>query len=368
MNGVNINAIVRILGIILKRRGIYLKILVLGGSRFLGRTFVEAALSENHEVTIFNRGNQNEGLNDVEIITGDRFGDLIELKNRYWDTVLDTNGFIPYTVHNATELLKDRVNQYTFISSISVYKDWVQENLDENYPVLKMSLEEAAELSKDVNGPVYEYYGQFKALCEGNAEKNMPGRVLNIRAGQLIGPNDYTDRIPYWVHRISKGGKVLVPGKPGRRIQVIDNKDLSQWILKLMGTNTAGTFNATGPDYPLSIKEFIDACIKVTGSNAEVVWADEVFLLEQKIAPWTEMPLWVPENAPLSPELEKPWKGAFSINVDKAIQSGLTFRPLKDSLAEIYQWEKERKLSQNEWKSGMHAEKEAQLLNLLDSK
>lgn len=348
--------------------GILLKILVLGGSRFLGRTFVEEALDRNHEVTIFNRGIQSLGTKGVEHLTGNRFGDLKALQNRYWDAVLDTSGFIPYTVQNTTNLLKDRVKHYTFISSISVYKDWVQENLDENYPVLDMSLEEANKLSMDSDGPVYEYYGHFKALCEQIAEKNMPGRVLNLRAGQLIGPNDYTDRVPYWINRIAKGGKVLVPGNPNRRVQVIDNKDLSNWILDMEEKDSIGTFNATGPDYPLTIKEFIDACIKVTGSNAEVVWAEEKFLLDQNVAPWTEMPLWVPENHPISADAGEPWKGAFSINVDKAIESGLTFRTLEKSLVDIHEWEKTRQLTEDEWKSGMRAEKEKELLNLLVKK
>ncbi|MEH7375501.1 MULTISPECIES: NAD-dependent epimerase/dehydratase family protein [Bacillaceae] len=345
-----------------------MKILVLGGSRFLGRTFVEEALRRNHEVTIFNRGIQNPGIKDVEVLTGNRFGNLKALQNRHWDAVLDTSGFIPYTVQNTTNLLKDRVKHYTFISSISVYQDWVPENLDEGYSVLEMSLEKANKLSMDSDEPVYEYYGHFKALCEQIAEKNLPGRVLNVRAGQLIGPNDYTDRVPYWINRIAKGGKVLVPGSPHRRVQVIDNKDLSNWILDMEEQDSTGTFNATGPDYPLTMKEFIDACIKVTDSNAEVVWADEKFLLDQKVAPWTEMPLWVPENYPLSPETKEPWKGAFSINVDKAIQSGLTFRPLEESITDIYEWEKTRHLTEYEWKSGMQAEKEKELFSILNEK
>lgn len=339
-----------------------MKILVLGGSRFLGRTFVEAAQRQNHEVTIFNRGNQNDGFKDVEIITGDRFGDLNELKNRYWDAVLDTSGFIPSSVLKSTELLKDRVKHYTFISSISVYKDWIQENLDETYPVYEMSLKEANELSK--NGVNYEYYGQFKALCEVVAENNIPGRVANIRAGQLVGPNDYTDRIPYWINRIAAGGKVLAPGNPNRPVQMIDNKDLSNWILKLMTNETAGTFNATGPDYILTMKDFLDTCIKVTGSKAEVVWASEKFLLDNKVAPWTEMPLWVPEEYPLEPDLKEPWKGAFTVNIFKAIESGLSFRPIKESLAEIYDWETKRSLAESEWKSGMRADREKELLEL----
>lgn len=347
---------------------IRMKILVLGGSRFLGRTFVEAAQSQNHEVTIFNRGSHNEGFKDVEIITGDRFGDLKEIQNRYWDAVLDTSGFIPSTVAKSTEILKDRVKHYTFISSISVYKDWILENFDENYPVFDMNLDEANELSKDSNGPLYEYYGPFKALCERLAEKNSPGCVLNVRAGQLIGPNDYTDRIPYWIHRISKGGKVLAPGNPNRSVQVIDNKDLSKWILKMMMNQAGGTFNATGPDYRLSMKEFLETCIKVTGADAELVWVPEDFLLKHQVAPWTEMPLWVPEDYPLAPELKEPWKGAFSVNIDKAIKSGLTFRTLDESLFEIYQWEKQRNLPEDEWKSGMREKREKDLLNLFFKK
>ena len=345
--------------------GIFLKILVLGGSRFLGKTFVEEALKRNHEVTIFNRGIQSPGIKDIEVLYGNRFGNLKALQNRYWDAVLDTSGFIPYTVQNTTNLLRDQVQHYTFISSISVYQDWIQENLDENYPVLEMSIEEANQLSMDADGPIYQYYGHFKALCEQIAEKNMPGRVLNIRAGQLIGPNDYTDRVPYWVNRIAKGGKVLVPGNPNRRVQMIDNNDQANWILDMEEKHSSGTFNATGPDYPLTIKEFVDTCMKVTGSNADVVWAEEQFLLDQKVAPWTEMPLWVPENSPLSPESVEPWKGAFSINVDKAIQTGLSFRPLEDSITDIYEWEKTRRMTEDEWQAGMRVDKEKELLNLL---
>lgn len=347
---------------------IHLKILILGGSRFLGRTFVEAAQTQNHEVTVFNRGKQNKGLKNVEVLTGDRFGELKVLQDGYWDAVLDTSGFVPFTVQNTTDLLKDKVNHYTFISSISVYKDWIPENLDEDYPVFEMSMEEANKLSQDVNGPLYEYYGQFKALCERIAEQNMPGRVLNIRAGQLFGPNDYTDRIPYWIHRIAKGGQVLVPGNPNRSIQMIDNKDLSNWILRMMKNQSVGTFNATGPDSPLTMKEFLDTCIKVTNSNAELVWTNEKFLLDQNVAPWTEMPLWVPEHFPLSKEHNYPWKGTFSMNIDKSLQSGLTFRPLEESLTDIYAWEKQRNLSEDEWKSGMRANREVELLNLLQQK
>jgi 2'-hydroxyisoflavone reductase len=161
---------------------------------------------------------------------------------------------------------------------------------------------------------------------------------------------------------------VLAPGNPNRRVQIIDNKDLANWILDMQEKDSTGTFNATGPNYPLTIKEFVDSCIDVTGSNAEVVWADEKFLLDKQVAPWTEMPLWVPENYPLSQETKEPWKGAFSINIDKAINSGLSFRPLKESLTDIHEWEQTRHLTDYDWKSGMRTEREKELLTLLGKK
>jgi 2'-hydroxyisoflavone reductase len=145
---------------------------------------------------------------------------------------------------------------------------------------------------------------------------------------------------------------------------MIDNKDLADWILSMMANQTVGTFNATGPDYTLTMKEFLAACMKVTGTESEIVWASEKFLLENKVAPWTEMPLWVPEEFPLEPELKDPWRGAFTVNIDKAIASGLTFRPLEESLAEIYKWEKQHNLAPDEWKSGMSADREKELLEL----
>ncbi|SFA88983.1 MULTISPECIES: NAD-dependent epimerase/dehydratase family protein [unclassified Bacillus (in: firmicutes)] len=339
-----------------------MKILVLGGSRFLGRAFIEEAQKRGHEISIFNRGNQNENLKNVEILIGDRNGDLSALKDRKWDTVLDTSGFIPRSVRESTQLLKNNVKHYTFISSISVYRDWIPVGLDEDYPLQTMSSDQADELTKDSTGQFYEYYGAFKALCEQEAEKSMPGRVLKVRAGQLVGKNDYTDRFPYWIHRVAKGGTVLAPGNPHRPIQYIDNRDMALWILNAMEKQIVGSFNVTGPDHPVTMQEFLQSIKSVTGSDAEFVWADEKFLMDHGVAPWTEMPLWVPELFALTTGEDEPWKGTFSINISKALETGLHFRSLNETIKEIYHWQCKRNLTENDWKAGISAERERQLL------
>lgn len=339
-----------------------MRILVLGGSRFLGKTFIETALEQNHEITIFNRGTNNVHLKDVEILTGDRNGDLHNLKGRRWDAVLDTSGLAPFTVRNTTQLLKDSVEQYTFISSISVYKDWVPDHITEDYPIQQLSIEKADQLTIGKTNIPMEHYGAFKALSELEAEKNMPGRVLNIRAGQLVGPYDYTDRLPYWVDRVASGGTILAPGNPNRNVQLIDNVDLSKWILSMMEQRKAGTFNSTGPHYSLTMAQLLESCKQVMNSDAVFEWVDEGFLQENKVAPWVELPLWIPESYPLN-EGDQPWKGTFTISIEKAVSSGLTFRPLEETLKDVYNWLVQRNETTFEWKAGMTNDRERELLN-----
>ncbi|WP_226641810.1 NAD-dependent epimerase/dehydratase family protein [Mesobacillus subterraneus] len=341
-----------------------MKILVIGGSRSLGRAFVKVAQKKGHEISVFNRGNNNEVLQDVEVLIGDRNGNLEHLKNRKWDAVLDTSGLIPSSVRNLTSILKAQADFYAFVSSISVYKDWIPKGIKEDYPVQSMPKEEADELTKDPNGDLLQYYAQFKTLSEQEAERNMPGRVLNIRAGQLVGENDYTDRLPYWVNRISEGGQVLAPGNPQTSyIQLIDVKDMSEWILKMMEEKNAGTYNVTGKPMPL-----LDLFTKIkesTGSDAEFNWAGEKFLLENNVVPWTEMPLWIPENTPLGPEHQEPWKGAFHINIDEALQSGLTFRPIEETIREVHGWIQSMEEANYTWKAGIAPDREKTLLENL---
>lgn len=338
-----------------------MKVLILGGTRFLGRALVEEALARGHEVTLFNRGTNKETFPEVEQLIGDRNGETALLKSRKWDILIDTCGFAPHQIRKVAAVLGDNIEHYTFISSISVYKDWIPLNITEDYQLLtslpedKLADAEAGKLSP------YEYYGELKALCEAEAEKHWPGSVLHVRAGLLVGPFDYTDRLPYWIQRVAKGGNILVPGRSARPVQLIDIKDTAAWIFHMAENKKAGTFNVTGPNEVLTIEKLLNTCKMVTNSNASFVWAEEKFLLKHKVQPWTEMPLWIPENSPLEGEA-KPWTGAFSFNIEKAVHAGLAFRPLEDTIYDIYQWEKARK--NNERKAGISLAKEQELLEL----
>ncbi|MED0970694.1 SDR family oxidoreductase [Bacillus paramycoides] len=337
-----------------------MKILILGGTRFLGRAFVEEALKNGHEVTLFNRGTNKEIFPEVEQLIGDRNGDVSSLENRKWDAVVDTCGFSPHHIRKIGEVLKDNIEHYTFISSLSVYKDWIPHHIKEDYilqpepSIDKLKAVENGEISP------YEYYGALKVLCEKEAEKYWPGRVLHVRAGLLSGLFDYTDRLPYWIQRVAKGGKVLVPGRKDRPVQLVDIKDVTSWGLSMAEINKAGTFNVTGPKDELTMGELLNTCKEVTNSDAEFVWVNESFMNEHKVQPWTEMPLWLPETFPLEGETE-PWKGGFSISIESAVKAGLTFRRLEDTVTDVYEWMKDMK--DRELKTGISDEREERLID-----
>ncbi|MBN8203277.1 SDR family oxidoreductase [Bacillus sp. NTK034] len=334
-----------------------MKVLILGGTRFLGKALAEEGLKRGHDITLFNRGNNKEAFSEVEQLAGDRDGDVSQLKNRKWDAVMDTCGFAPHQINKIAAVLGDSIEHYTYISSISVYKDWIPLNLTEDYHLQSMPQDRLKDVEEGRISP-YEYYGALKVLCEAEAEKHWPGRVLHIRAGQLVGPFDYTDRLPYWVQRVSEGGNIVVPGRPDRPIQLIDVKDIAAWGFNMAENSKAGTYNITGPDYELTMEELLNTCKSVTNSNAKFVWADEQFVLDHQIQPWTEMPLWIPEHFPLDGE-DKPWH--MCISVKKAIENGLSFRPLEDTIQDVYQWEKGRQDSGR--KAGISREKEQELLD-----
>ncbi|KON89973.1 NAD-dependent dehydratase [Sporosarcina globispora] len=334
-----------------------MKVLILGGTRFLGKALAKEGLKRGHDITLFNRGNNKEAFSEVEQLIGDRDGDVSQLKNRKWDAVLDTCGFAPHQINKIAAMLGDNIEHYTYISSISVYKDWIPLNITENYHLQSMPQERLKDVEEGRISP-YEHYGALKVLCEAEAEKYWPGRVLHIRAGLLVGPFDYTDRLPYWVQRVAEGGNIVVPGRPDRPIQLIDVKDIATWVFDMAEKRKTGTFNVTGPDYELTMEELLCTCQSVTNSNAKFVWADEHFVLDHQIQPWTEMPIWIPEQFPLKGETV-PWK--MCISVKKALDSGLSFRPLEETIHEVYQWDKVRQDSVR--KAGISREKEQELLN-----
>jgi 2'-hydroxyisoflavone reductase len=336
-----------------------MKILIIGGTKFLGRHLIKAALEGGHEVTLFNRGRHStEDFGGVEQLHGDRNTDLDRLSGRAWDAVIDTCGYLPQTVKASAEALKDAANQYVFISSISAYADFSRPDFDETAPVAELNEEQtkrAAEIDPqgELTGPVLgEMYGALKVLCERAAETAMPGKVLQVRSGLIVGSFDPTDRFTYWVMRVARGGEVLAPGTPNRFVQLIDARDLSAWIIKMVERNEAGIYNVTGKPFELTMQAMLAEIKNVSGSSAGLTWVSEDFLTSETVAPWSEMPLYLPESS-------EEMKGFLSVNVDKALQAGLRFRPLRETVEDTLNW---RKTKSDELKAGISSEKEKELL------
>jgi 2'-hydroxyisoflavone reductase len=299
-------------------------ILILGGTSFLGPQVVEAAQKRGHTLTLFNRGKTNPQLfPDIEKLHGDRDGQLDALKGRKWDAVVDTSGYVPRVVRMSAELLKDAVQQYIFISSISVYSDNSKPGMDESGPIAKLT----DETNEDFRG---EPYGALKALCEVAVEQTLPGRTTNIRPGLIVGPGDPSDRFTYWPVRVARGGEVLAPGTPKDPVQFIDVRDLGEWIVTCIEHGTMGVFNATGPKAECKMGELLEACKKAGGSDAKFAWAGAEFLEQQKVSPWQDMPVWVP---PIGDSA-----GFSRVSAAKAIAKGLTFRPLADTVKATLEW------------------------------
>jgi 2'-hydroxyisoflavone reductase len=300
-----------------------MKLLVLGGTQFLGRHVVEAALARGHEVTIFNRGQTHPELfPGVDRLVGDRDGGLEALAVGEWDAVVDTSGYVPRIVRQSAELLAPRVGRYLFVSSISVYADVSQPGVDEDSPVGQ--LEEETEVHR---GPAY---GPLKALCEQAVEEVYGDRATIVRPGLIVGPWDPTGRFTYWPARIAAGGDVLAPEPRDAAVQVIDGRDVADFIVLLLEDGVPGTFNATGPEEPLRFEEVVEECRRVADSDARFVWAPSEWLVEQGVQPWMELPLW------LGPDPD--YAGHSRIDVSRGIIAGLRFRPLERTIADTLEW------------------------------
>lgn len=318
-------------------------LLVLGGSKFLGRHIVDAALAAGQEVTLFNRGQTNPDLfRDVEHIAGDRDGNLVGLEGRSFDAVIDTSGYLPRHVRATAQMLRDAATNYCFISSISVYASFSEQGLHEDAPTTV--LEDPA--SEDIK----EDYGALKALCEDEVHEAFEDAALIVRPGLIVGPHDPTNRFTYWVTRLAEGGDVLAPGPEERPVQVIDARDVARWIVTELEDELSGTFNATGPEEPLAFDEMLAACGTAVGTQAHLEWVDEPFVLDQGIKAWSELPVWLPAG----------WDGMLTIDNSKAVGSGLTFRPLDDTARDTYEWV--RSLDVPPGDAGLDRSKEAELL------
>ncbi|GAC1652404.1 MAG: SDR family oxidoreductase [Ktedonobacteraceae bacterium] len=320
-----------------------MKLLLIGGTGFLGSHLVEAVLKREHELTLFNRGQSNPTLfSNVEQLHGNRDGGLSVLQGRRWDAVIDICGYVPRVVGASAQAVADMTDHYTFISSISVYADFSKTGIDELAPVATL----ADERVEDVTN---ETYGALKALSEQAAERAKPGRTLVIRPGLIVGPGDHTDRFTYWPYRVAQGGEMLAPGDPTQQTQFIDARDLAAWIIRMVEERKMGTYNATGPDYALPMGRFLDECKTVTGSDARFVWVSDAFLTEHEV----ELPLYAPEE----------YAGARAVDCSNAIAAGLTFRPVADTIRDTLAW----KGTSTELKVGLKPEQEQQLLQALRS-
>ena len=331
-----------------------MKTLIIGGTRFLGRHLVDSALARGHEVTLFNRGLTNPDLfPQVEAILGDREKDWAELSGREWDAAVDTCGYVPRIVRLSAQGLREAggVNRYVFISSISVYASFSKIGIDESDPVGKIEDETVEEITG-------ETYGPLKVLCENVIQDTFGGRgALIVRPGLIVGPNDPTDRFTYWPVRVSRGGDVLAPDSPEAPIQIIDVRDLSDFIIKLIEEKASGVYNATGPDYELTLGTLLETCKQVSNSDANFKWASVEFLGRHEVAPWSDMPVWIPNTEEDA--------GFSRVDISKAIKAGLTFRLLEDTVRDTLEWAETRP-SDREWKAGLSAEKEEKVLAALE--
>jgi 2'-hydroxyisoflavone reductase len=297
------------------------KLLVLGGTRFLGRHLVDAAQARGHQTTLFNRGRTAPALfAGVEQLRGERDGDLEPLRGRCWDAVVDTCGYLPRVVRRSAQALRDGVGRYLFVSSISVYADASAPGQDEHAARSRLPATECEDLAN--------HYGALKAACEDEVQATFAERAILLRPGLIVGPFDPTGRFTYWVRRVARGGAVLAPPSPDYPVQFIDARDLAGWMLDLLEQGRSGAFNASGPAEPLAFGAFLDRCRSALGAQAQFVWPDASFLDRHGVAAWTDLPLYAGEDG----------RGLNAVCLERALAAGLRLRPLAQTCIDTARW------------------------------
>ena len=360
-----------------------MRILILGGTGFLGPALIDAVLARGHSLTLFNSGTTDQRRQDagrdsvvpegVELLLGNRDPEqtaddrrlrrlseeerakqadpnspkgLSSLEGKTWDAVIDTSGYWPRMVKASAEALASSVEQYVFISTISVYVDNSTPGMDETAAVHTLS-----DPTSEDFGPSFENYGGGKAMCEAAAEAAMPGRATNIRPGYIVGPRDNSRRYSYWPWRVAKGGEMLAPGNADDPIQIIDVRDLAEWTVRCIEKRTMGVFNATGPKPAMNFADMLAGCKEGVGGNATVTYADAGFLAERGM----RYPIWA--------AYEGETKGFHSVSIDKAVAAGLTFRSQADTAKATLDWvESLDEELQAQFVPGQLYEKEAEVL------
>ena len=328
-----------------------LKILILGGTGFIGPHMVREAQGRGHTITLFNRGKSNPDLfSDVETLIGDRDGNLQALEGRKWDVVIDNSGYLPRLVGDSARLLAEAVDHYLFISTISVYASFGQRFLDET-AALKVLVDEGSE-------EIDKYYGELKVLCEQAVQETLPGRNTIIRPGLIAGPGDHTDRLGYWPIRVSRGGHMLAPGDGSDFMQWVDARDLAQFAIRCVEREITGIYNAVRPAAAYTIGDMIeDSRVISSVKDLEVEWIPVDFLASHEIHPFANLPAWVPS----SPANE--FSGVFTVSGAAGVAKGLRARAATETIGDTLAWWKtlpeERR---NPIRAGISAEKEAKVL------
>lgn len=333
-----------------------LNILILGGTGFTGPHQVRYALARGHKLTLFNRGRRpKEWPGEVEELTGDReTGDLKSLEGREWDVCIDNPTSVPHWVRDVGQVLRGKVKQYVYISSIGAYESLATPDMDETSPTAKYTGPDVMKETRATLLANMALFGPLKAACEAEAEKQFPGITTLIRPTLIVGPGDDTDRFTYWPLRVARGGEVLAPPADDP-IQVIDARDLAEWTIRLCEQGAFGAFNAVGPDYELSVAAMMHGIRAATGTPAKFVFTDQAFVTANEIRPWSEFPAWVPGGGDTA--------GFMRQSRARADATGLTFRPLANTVTDLLAWfhslpaERQATL-----RSGMKPEREADLL------
>jgi 2'-hydroxyisoflavone reductase len=321
-----------------------LRILVMGGTAFLGRALVEAALGHGHEVTLFNRGVTNPGLfPGLETIHGDRITEASMLSGRSFDVVIDVAGMEPKDVGPVVAAVEPSVERYAFISTVSVYADHSVPQM-EGHPVLSQSEDRSPG----------EAYGAGKAAAEQFVLGAFGDRALVIRPGLIVGPHDPTDRFAYWPRRVARGGRVLAPGSPGHPVQFIDVRDLACWVVHAAEDQLDGIFNATG--HPTTLGDLLETCQRVIASQAStLVWVKDEDLLAAGVSAWMGIPLWIAVPG---------WEAHAEVAIERALAAGLSFRPLDETIRDTLAWDLARG-GPKQGAEGLTSEREDQLLSIL---
>jgi 2'-hydroxyisoflavone reductase len=300
-----------------------MRVLVIGGTSFVGRHLVARALAAGHELTLFNRGVTNPELfPEAEQLRGDRDGGLAPLRGRTWDAAVDTCGYVPRVVADSAGLLAGSVGHYTFVSTLSVHPDDVAPGADEDAPLSDPPAENVEEVTD-------ETYGPLKVACERMVAAAFPERALIVRPGLIVGPDDPTDRFTYWVRRVAEGGEVLAPAPPGDPVQFIDVRDLAAFMLDHVEAGTAGIFSAVAPPVPLG--ELLEVCRDAAGSGATFTWASEELLRREGVEPWSDLPMWMPG-----------YPGYNAFDAGRAVSAGMRFRSTAETVRDTLTWDRAR--------------------------